>query len=515
LRLTVRTALAAILIGIVVSVVAFGYFMPYWRKADQDLALAYQGLLFNDGSAQSYFDHTGYIYFLAIGAWYDLLHIVGLLKVHALSALPPSSDTAAFDAAWTGLVRAGRVFSMTWLCALVLAFFFLTKRLMNDGRIAVLAALALALSGSYALHARMMRTELLSASFTALTLMCVLLAAQEERRTRQALLLAGAGLFGVLALETKVQALIPLMTFPFIALALGVRSDRHAHGGGGWGAAVVLALAAAFIGPAAASVLWRGLEAPGVSYAPLGWLPDGLYQGVIIAWPVAAMIAFALIWRRRVTDAGLAAVAAGLGAAVGVMALLIRFEPRNVAALTHPIEHMFQFASISHPEMVGATVTSGVLAHIGPALWEGVGSHAFFPNPTARPTLLIEWFAIVAAVFAWRKGATLPVLRVAALLVSAWAVDSAFALRGLKDAYLAYTDPLLILAGAVMLKEFPGLMVSPRARGWAIGLGCVSLLWAHVEPIKLTLSKRDQRAACEALPAYVPGIQFPFCKPPT
>jgi hypothetical protein len=517
MRLTTRTTLAAIVLGIIVSVIACGYFMPYWRKVDQDVVLAYQGFLFNDGAPQNYFDHTGYLFYLAIGAWYALLHAIGLMPIAAASALPPTSDLEAFNAAWTTGVRAGRVFSMLLVCGFVLAFYTLVRRLYADRRIGVIAALALAVSGSAMLHARMLRTELMSALFTTLALLCALIAAQEPRRGRQGLMLAGAGLCAMLALETKIQALIVLLAFPPIVVAFGSPPDAKSHGGG-YGRAVALALAAALLIPFAANVLWRAWEAPGVLYPQLGMLPRGFYQIVLMAWPVAWSFVFAWAWGRRMTDAALAVVALAAGAALGVMVLLLRYEPANLAAITHPVEHMFAFTTVSHPELTGSTVSAGVLGQIGPALLEGFGSHFFVLNPTARPTLLVEWFALAMALPAWKRGRHLAALRVLVLVGAAWGIDSVFALRGLKDAYLAYTDPLLILAGALMLKENPGLFASRKARAWGGALLGLSLLWSHVEPIKMTLSKRDPAIACDWLPTYLPAVQFPFCAgagPPT
>lgn len=511
MRLSLRNAvLALIVLGVVVSVMACGYFMPYWRKADQDLVLAYQGLLFNDGAPQNYYDHTGYIYYLALGVWYGLLHAIGLMPIDAASQLPPGGDVAAFDAAWTAAVRAGRVFAMLAVCVYVLCFYALMRRLIGDRRIAVLAALALAVAGSTMLHARMLRTELISAAFCAAALLAALIAAGEPRRGRQGLMLAAAGLCAMLALETKIQALIVLLAFPPLVLAFG--AAPRPRNGGGWTRAVLLAIAAAFLIPTAAGVLWRAWESPGVIYPALGILPRGGYQLALIAWLLAFIVAFALIWRRGFTDAALAVVALSAGASLGVIALLIRFEPINLAALTHPIEHMFAFATVSHPELEGQTVSAGVFSHALPALVEGFGSHSFVLNPTARPTLLVEWFALVMAVLTFRRGAKLEALRAFLLIGAAWAIDSVFALRGLKDAYLAYTDPLLILAGAVMLKANPALLDSRRARAWGGAVLGLSILWAHVEPIKLVLSKRTPEIACGWLPTYLPAVQFPFCK---
>jgi hypothetical protein len=517
MRLGKLGALAAIVLGIFASVVAFGYFYPYWRKADQDMVLAYQGLLFNDGAGQNYFDHTGYIYYLLIGAWYWLLHLLGLLPVDTLSSMPPASDVGPFEAAWTNLVRAGRMFSALFASFFVLTFAAYARALWRDGRIVVVAAFLIATSGSFMMHARIMRTEMLSAFFTTAVLAMTLLAAQEQRRARQAVMLAIAGLCAVLAMETKVQALIPLMTFPAIVLLFGVH--KSSENKASWRVPAAMAALALFTVPAATHLIWRGLAANPVVYPALGPLPDGFYQALILAWPIAAIAAFAVIWRRGFTDAAIAAIALSLGASLGVLALLIRFEPHNVGALTHPVEHMLAFASNTrlggdgHIGAGGGPVSAlGLLADIGGALFNGVGAHTFFLNPNARPTLLAEWFAIAAGIVAWRRGERTAPLRAAALIGAAWVIDSIFALRGIKDSYLIYTDPLLIMAAATMLARFPEVFDSRRARGWAIGLAVVAVVWAHVEPIKLAFSKRGADNACGVVQQYLPAMRFPFCR---
>ena len=72
-----KTSLVAIALGMALSLLLVGFSMPYWKIADQDLTLAYNGLLLNDGRAQEYFDHTGYLYHLLLAAWYRLLHWLG------------------------------------------------------------------------------------------------------------------------------------------------------------------------------------------------------------------------------------------------------------------------------------------------------------------------------------------------------------------------------------------------------------------------------------------------------
>ena len=165
------TSLAAIFAGMVISFVLFGLFYPFWWFSDQDLILAYQGLLLNAGLPQEYFDHTGYLYALMIAGWYDLLHWVGLLPVHALTEMPPPTDVPAFDAAWQHLVVAGRVLSLLAAGFFVWLYASLVRRLVGDWRVAVLAALALALSSAVIMHMRMMRTELLSGGLAVVALL--------------------------------------------------------------------------------------------------------------------------------------------------------------------------------------------------------------------------------------------------------------------------------------------------------------------------------------------------------
>src|SRR3954469_4888479 len=103
-----RKGLAAIVLGLAASFFLFGYALVYWRNADMDFMVIYNALLLNDGKPQQFFDHTAYLTILSAQAWFKLLHDLGLLDPWTLSRMPSASDPAAFDAAMTSLVRAGR-----------------------------------------------------------------------------------------------------------------------------------------------------------------------------------------------------------------------------------------------------------------------------------------------------------------------------------------------------------------------------------------------------------------------
>src|SRR6202158_928091 len=107
--------LAAIVAGLAASFFLYGYALVYWRNADMDLMVIYNALALNDGKPQLFFDHTAYLTILSLKLWFQLLHALGLLDAWSLSSIPSATDPAAFEAALTSAVRAGRV--LAWLIA--------------------------------------------------------------------------------------------------------------------------------------------------------------------------------------------------------------------------------------------------------------------------------------------------------------------------------------------------------------------------------------------------------------
>src|ERR1700748_2001452 len=110
-----RGGVAGIVGGLLFSFLLFGYALIYWRNADMDFMVIYNALAMNDGRSQQFFDHPAYITILSVKIWFRLLQAVGLLDAYTLSAIPPATDPAGFDAAMTSAVRAGRV--LAWLTA--------------------------------------------------------------------------------------------------------------------------------------------------------------------------------------------------------------------------------------------------------------------------------------------------------------------------------------------------------------------------------------------------------------
>jgi hypothetical protein len=99
-------------------------------------------------------------------------------------------------------------------------------------------------------------------------------------------------------------------------------------------------------------------------------------------------------------------------------------------------------------------------------------------------------------------------------MLCAIGIDSIGIRRGLKVEYFILTDPLIIIAGLVLLNRLTEL----RFLGWAYPAG-VALVALHVgisqaEPIKLLTSRRNPERICEWNQFYLPLLPMPWCDLP-
>lgn len=508
---------AALAVLMVASSLAVGFRLPYWAHADQDLVLAYHGLLFNEGLPQEYFDHPGYTYFLVIAGWYRLLHALGLMPVITLSALPPVADTAAYAAAWQTLVEAGRALSIAITTGFVLVYATLVRSLIGDRRIAILAAVVLAFGIGVTTQARQMRTDLLSASFVVTALLLVLVAVRTAPGWRPVALLALAGLLASLAVVTKIQAIFLAMGIPVIALVFG---RRFAGEGGSWLVAAVLALLAAVAAVPAVGLIQHGIASAGQSlypYRSVGGGLSGLYQGVIVGWVFLGMAVYAAVWRVRPAHALACMGAVALGLALGVLALTIRPHEQNVIAVSNLIEHMFVFSSWKHQTALQGQeqiLSDSLFMLLAKGVWRTLAIRTVVLHPDNIPqTIVVEWFALAGAFVLWRRGERLAAFQAVFLLLVAWGLEALFSLRGFQRAYAAYTDPLAALSAAWVLVRFPGLLERPRPRRWVYGTVALVVVVAHVWPVIEARRLPDPSGHCYWIPSYMKRVEpFPFCK---
>src|SRR5215813_13539675 len=215
-----RRSLAAVVIGLAVSFLLFGYFVVYWRNADMDFMVVYSALAMNAGKPQQYLDHTAYLTILSVKSWFALLHQFGLLDAWTLPAIPKATDPAAFDAAMTQAIRAGRVLAFAIAIGCIAIFAALSRLIVRDWRVALLATFAFALSGGIAVHLRILRSELIAACPVIFALM-LLIAIGRRAHAARPLGLALAAALCMLGLENKVEAILLIGALPVLILTFG------------------------------------------------------------------------------------------------------------------------------------------------------------------------------------------------------------------------------------------------------------------------------------------------------
>jgi hypothetical protein len=520
IRLTWRKGLVAIIAGLAASFLLFGYATVYWRNADMDFMVIYNALVMNDGKPQHFFDHTAYLTILTVKSWFSLLHGMGLLDAWTLPAIPKASDTAAFDAAMTQAVRAGRVLAFLIAAGCVLIFASLIRLIVRDWRVAMLSVLAFALSGGIAVHSRILRSELVAACPVIFALMILMIAGRRASRWRP-LALAAASALCVLGLENKVQAILLIGLLPLVILPFGsIRSASVAFWQNtrqSW----LVVVATGLIACAAAFAAWplavtgfdrQLLDAAG--FHPLLLGRYGIYQLALIAFIVAAMIVYAALWRISPAEtlASIGAVAAG--AAITLLLLNLAYDTSNVIAVFNPLEKMLTFADPSTADAAHGSSLGAIVL-----LLQGLGSvlarYTFVLHSSARPTVFLTWLMIPGIVYAWHRGERRAALQSLALMCAAIAIDTLGVRRGLKTEYFIFTDPLIILAGAVLLERLRDL----RFHKWTYPIALV-LIVLHIgvgqsEPIKYAFKRTGPQSVCDWNGYYMPLLPLPWCPPMT
>jgi hypothetical protein len=279
-----------------------------------------------------------------------------------------------------------------------------------------------------------------------------------------------------------------------------------------------LALIALLAAIPAAELFYRGITEVAQStlpYPKLGIIPDGGYQTLVVLWIALAMTAYAKIWGVPIADAVAAVAAVAIGISLGLLSLELRFHEQNLLAITHPVEHMFVYASWSHPEFVGnSQVLSGsLLATLLRGFATTMAAHTFVLHSSSRPTLMLEWLAIAGAIILWLRGERRLVGQVGLLLLITWGLDTAFTLRGLKLEYFIYTDPFLIIAAALVATRFANLEIPMRTQKVAVCLFLLYIIWGQAAPVKPLFSHSDPKEECWWIALNLSKVeQFPFCR---
>ncbi len=507
--------LAAIIAGLAASFLLFGYAVAYWRNADMDFMVIYSALAMNDGKPQHFLDHTAYLTIVSVKSWFQLWHGLGLLDAYTLPAMPPASD--AFDAAMTQAVRAGRVLAFLIAAMCVLVFAGLARRIFRDWRIALVATLAFALSGGVAVHSRILRSEFVAACPVIFALMILIIAGRRASRARP-LGMAVAAALCVIGLENKVQAILLIGMVPFVILPFGGPDSASVafwrKAAASWltaSIAAIIALAAAWVAwPLIATGLDRGLL-DAAQFHPLLLNRFGVYQVALLVLIGGCMIAYATIWRISAAETLAAMSAVIAGASIALLLLDADYNTANVIAVINPLEKMLIFADANTADAASGSSLAAVVLLLLDGLASVLARYSFVLHSSPRPTVFLTWLIIPGIVYAWRRGEKLAALQSLMLMLAAIGIDTLGVRRGLKIEYFIFTDPWIVLAGAILLERMPEL----RFHKWAYAIAA-TLFGLHVavgqaEPIKYAFKRSGPESICEWNRYYMPLMPLPWC----
>jgi hypothetical protein len=508
--------LAAILGALLLSFLLFGYFLIYWRNADMDFMIAYSALAMNDGKPQQFLDHTAYLTILSVKSWFQLLHGLGLLDAYTLPAIPPATNAPAFDAAMTEVIRAGRALMFLIATTCVLIFAGLSRLILRDWRVALLATLAFAASGGIAVHSRILRSELMAACPVIFALMILIFVARRGSLWRPLLIALAAGLC-VIGLENKVQAILLIAALPIVILPFGGEQSRSVafwNTPAGLLAVLAAAIAAALASWAAWPLISLGLNQSllrAAAFHPLLLDRFGIYQALLMALILGCMIAFAAIWRVSVAETIASVLALFAGGAAALLVLNIDFNAADVIAVFNPLEKMLTFADTSTANVANGSSPLAVLLLLLEGLASVFARYTFVLHSSPRPTVFLTWLIFPGIVYAWRQSQRQLAVQSLLLMGAAIGIDAITVRRGLKIEYSIFTDPLIILAGALLLDS----MRSLRFHKWAYPIAA-SLIVLHVavgqaEPIKYAFKRTGPASICEWSPYYMPLTRLPWC----
>jgi hypothetical protein len=139
--------------------------------------------------------------------------------------------------------------------------------------------------------------------------------------------------------------------------------------------------------------------------------------------------------------------------------------------------------------------------------------YTFVLHSSARPTVFLTWLIVPGIIFAWRRGERLAAIQALVLLLAAIGIDALGVRRGLKSEYFIFTDPLIIIAGAILLDCLSDLRFHKWAYPVAATLFGLHIAVGQAEPIKYALKRSGPESTCQWSRYYLPLLPLPWCAP--
>jgi hypothetical protein len=279
-------------------------------------------------------------------------------------------------------------------------------------------------------------------------------------------------------------------------------------------------LAAAAVAVTTLLILWLSLPLIRTGFDPIAMaatLPakslfsgrPGLYQAGVLAWTVAAMVVFSAVWKVSIAESIAGMFALILGICAALLMLDISYYDANVVTVLNPLERMSGFADLS-PLSGGG----GPFAMLGLLALDGARvllRYTFFLSSSPRPAVFLIWLVVPGILYAWRRGEKRAALQAAVLMLSVFAIDTVGMRRGLKDEYFIFTDPFIIIAGAVLLDRMDTLRFHRLAYPVGVVLVALHVVVGQAEPVKHAVGRKGPEGICEWRMQYLPLLQLPWC----
>jgi hypothetical protein len=309
----------------------------------------------------------------------------------------------------------------------------------------------------------------------------------------------------------KIQVIFLICALPIVVLPFWIPPGAAA---GYWRQSRAAGLTCAVLAAAALALAVPAVELvlAGIATAPsLGWRPAvlgfGVYQAAIAVWIAGWMVVFGVLGRVPWLETLAAMLCVLAGISLALLCLKLRYHPTTVAVVVNPLEQLMAWGG--NPDLAtGAGKFRQIIENIGVV----IRTRTFVLDTSARPTIFLEWIVIAAAFLAWRAGHRRLVLQVAVVLLAGWGVDVLSATRGLKQQYFILSDPLVVIAAAILLTGYPQLQAHRRAYPVGAALMALHLAIGNAESVKHTFMTSVPYAICIEYPGYTKRIRyFPYC----
>jgi hypothetical protein len=322
----------------------------------------------------------------------------------------------------------------------------------------------------------------------------------------------------VLGLENKVQAILLIGPLPLLVMPFGSARSASVSFWKNTRLSWLLTGAAAIAAISVASAAWPlialGFDRTLLDAAqlyPLLLGRFGLYQVALVILIGGCIIAFASTWRVSTAETLTSMCAIVAAASIALLALDIEYNANNVIAVLNPLEKMLVFADAGTIDTTNGSSVWGIPF----LLFDGVASvlarYTFALHSSPRPTVFLTWLIVPGIVVAWRRGERSAAIQALALLLAAIGVDALGTRRGLKAEYFIFTDPLIILAGAILLDRLRDLSVHKRAYPIAVVLFGLHIAIGQAHPIRYAFLQRGPEPVCKWGWYYLPQLPLPWC----